>query len=337
MEPKDGRSSEPVLIIQIPCLNEEASLPATLADLPRTLPGFSRVEWLVIDDGSTDRTVEVARRCGVQHVVSHTKNLGLARAFMTGIEACLQLGADVIVNTDADNQYRAACIPALVAPILEGRADMVIGARPIAEIAHFGWTKKLLQRLGSWAVRIASRASVPDAPSGFRAFSRTAARELMVFGTYTYTLETIIQAGQKNMSIVSVPIEVNGEMRSSRLVRSNWNYVRRSIATIVRMFVIYRPFRFFLAIGLLLFFSGVGIGLRFLLLLLEGAGRGNTQSLILAAVLMITGFQTILVAFLADLIAANRRLLESLRVKVSRLEEHRSKFHADTQLPSSTL
>ena len=307
-----------LLVIQIPCLNEEETLPATLAALPRELPGFDRIEWLVIDDGSTDRTVEVARQCGVHHVVSHTRNLGLARAFMTGIESSLRLGADVIVNTDADNQYRGECVSAIVAPIVAGRADMVIGARPVAEMAHFSWTKKLLQRLGSWVVRIISRTDVPDAPSGFRAFSRMAARELMVFGNYTYTLETLIQAGQKNLAVVSVPIQVNGETRRSRLVASNWSYVRRSMMTMLRIFVIYRPFRFFMAVGAILFLAGFAIGLRFLYFFVTGLGKGNVQSLILAAVLLIMGFQAALVAFLADLMAANRRLLESLRVALSR-------------------
>jgi glycosyltransferase involved in cell wall biosynthesis len=312
------------LIIQIPCLNEEATLTQTLADLPRELPGCSSVEWLVVDDGSTDRTVEVARAGGVDHVVSHTRNLGLARAFMTGIERALALGADVIVNTDADNQYRGADVALLVAPIVQGRADMVVGTRPITQIAHFSWSKKLLQRVGSWVVRVVSRTSVQDAPSGFRAFSRAAARQLMVFGDYTYTLETLIQAGQKNLAVVGVPVRVNPDTRPSRLMRSSWQYIRRSATTIIRIFVIYRPFRFFMAIGAALFLAGFVVGLRFLWLFLEGAGQGNVQSLILAAILMIMGFQAVLVAFLADLIAANRRMLESLRVDVRQMAETRA-------------
>ena len=277
------------------------------------------MEWLVIDDGSTDDTVQVARDHGVDHVVQHTRNQGLARAFMTGLDACLRLGADVIVNTDADNQYNAADIPLLAAPVLAGKTDIVIGARPITEIEHFSPVKKLLQRLGSWVVRVASKTDIPDAPSGFRAISREAAERLMVFSNYTYTLETIIQAGQKNMAITSVPIRVNGDLRPSRLVKSIPAYIKRSIITIVRIFVIYRPFRFFGTIGITIFSVGFLIGLRFIWKWLEGQGDGHIQSLILASLLMGMGMQTILVAFLADLLAANRKLLEDIRTSVSRI------------------
>ncbi|MGV3489925.1 MAG: glycosyltransferase family 2 protein [Devosia sp.] len=303
------------LIIQIPCFNEAGTLAVTLAALPRTVPGFDTVEWLVIDDGSTDGTDAVATAHGVDHVVRHHRNQGLARAFMTGLEACLQRGADVIVNTDADNQYQADDIPVLVAPIFASKADMVIGARPIAEIEHFSPVKKLLQKLGSWVVRTASRTDVPDAPSGFRAYTRACAQQMLVFSTYTYTLETIIQAGQKNMAVTSVPIRVNGDLRPSRLVRSIPSYLWRSIGTIIRIFVIYRPFRFFGTIGVLLFGFGFLIGLRFLVLWLMGHGDGNVQSLILAGLLLGMGFQTILIAFLADLLAANRKLLEEIRLE----------------------
>lgn len=305
------------LIIQIPCYNEAQSLPITLQALPREVPGFDTVEWLVIDDGSTDGTAEVARRGGVDHIVRHTRNQGLARAFMTGIEACLRLGADVIVNVDADNQYNAEDIPRLVAPILEGEADIVIGARPIDAIAHFSLLKKFLQKLGSWTVRVVSKTNVLDAPSGFRAISREAAKRLMVFNDYTYTLETIVQAGQKNMAIVSVPIRVNeGVLRPSRLVRSIPSYVWRSLMTIVRIFVVYRPFRFFAAIGSVLFGMGLALGVRYLYLRALGRGAGHVQSLILAAVFLIIGFQTFLIAFLADLMAANRKLLEDIRYTI---------------------
>jgi glycosyltransferase involved in cell wall biosynthesis len=303
------------LIIQIPCFNEAETLAIALAELPRQVPGFDRVEWLIIDDGSRDGTADVARAHGVDHVVRHRSNRGLARAFMTGLDACLRQGADVIVNTDADNQYNAADIPALVAPIPEGEADIVIGARPIGAIEHFSPAKKLLQKLGSWVVRVASKTDVPDAPSGFRALTRAAAQQLVVFNDYTYTLETIIQAGQKNMAVASVPIRVNGDLRPSRLVKSIPSYIRRSIATIIRIFVIYRPFRFFGAIGIVLFAAGFLIGLRFLYFYLLGAGQGHVQSLILASVLLGMGFQTILIAFVADLLAANRKLLEELRFK----------------------
>ena len=305
------------LIIQIPCYNESTSLPAALAVLPRSVPGFDQVEWLIIDDGSLDDTRAVAQANGVDHLVSHPRNLGLARAFMTGLNACLERGADVIVNTDADNQYDARDIPALTRPILDGSAEIVVGARPITTISHFSPLKKLLQRVGSWVVRMASGTDIPDAPSGFRAISRSAARRLMIFNDYTYTLETIIQAGQKNMAITSVPVRVNPDLRPSRLVRSIPSYIRRSVVTIVRIFVIYRPFRFFAIIGLILFSAGLLIGLRFLWYFLAGDGSGHIQSLILAAVLLMMGFQTVLIAFVADLQAANRRLLEDIRFKVA--------------------
>ena len=303
------------LIIQIPCFNEEQSLAVALAALPRELDGFDRVEWLVIDDGSRDGTLRVARAAGVDHVVRHTLNQGLARAFMTGLEASLRLGADVIVNTDADNQYFAGDIPALVRPILDGRADLAVGARPIAVIEHFSPVKKLLQRLGSWVVRAASQTGVADAPSGFRAMSRQAAQRMMVFSDYTYTLETLIQAGHKNMAVVSVPVRVNEDLRPSRLVRSTLSYVRRSVVTILRILVIYRPFRFFGWIGTVLFGAGFLVGLRYLALLAEGEGRGHVQSLILAGILIGMGFQTWLIAFIADLLAANRTLMEDVRYK----------------------
>lgn len=303
------------LIIQIPCYNEAATLGITLAELPREVPGFDKVEWLIIDDGSSDNTVDVALQHGVDHVVRHTRNQGLARGFMNGLQACLNQGADVIVNTDADNQYCAQDIPALTQPIVEGRADIVVGARPIETIEHFSPIKKLLQKLGSWVVRVASKTAIPDAPSGFRAMSRSAAQRLTVFSDYTYTLETIIQAGQKNMAITSVPIRVNGDLRPSRLVKSIGSYIRRSIITIIRVFAIYRPFRFFGAIGLTLFTAGFLIGLRFLYKwLMSGNGYdGHVQSLILASSLLIIGFHTILIAFVADLLAANRKLLEEIR------------------------
>ena len=301
------------LIIQIPCYNEAGTLAIALAALPRQVPGFDTVEWLIIDDGSTDETVKVARENGVDHVVRHTSNQGLARGFMNGLDSCLRLGADVIVNTDADNQYNADDIPALTLPILEHRADIVVGARPIETIAHFSFVKKLLQKLGSWVVRVASNTDIPDAPSGFRAMSRSAAQRLMVFNDYTYTLETIIQAGQKNMAITSVPVRVNEDLRPSRLVKSIPSYIKRSIVTIVRIFIIYRPFKFFGTIGALLFGVGFVIGARFMWLYFHGLGEGHIQSLILASTLLAIGFQTLLVAFLADLLAANRKLMEDVR------------------------
>jgi glycosyltransferase involved in cell wall biosynthesis len=306
------------LIIQIPCYNEAQTLPIALADLPREVEGFDTVEWLVIDDGSKDNTVAVAREHGVDHIVSHTKNQGLARGFMTGLHACLDLGADVIVNTDADNQYNASDIPVLVKPIIDNEADFVVGARPIENIGHFSPAKKLLQKLGSWVVRKVSATDIPDAPSGFRAFSRDSAMRLIVFSDYTYTLETIIQAGQKNMAITSVPVRVNKDLRPSRLLKSIPSYIQRSIMTIVRIFVIYKPFRFFFTIGSILFILGSLIGLRFLYFYFTAGSAGHIQSLILAAVLLVSGFQTILVAFLADVLAANRKMLEDIKYQFSR-------------------
>jgi len=312
------------LIIQIPCFNESQTLAIALSALPRTVPGFHSVEWLIIDDGSQDNTAEVARACGVDHIIRHAGNKGLATAFMTGVHACLRLGADVIVNTDADNQYNADDIPALTLPIIQNQAEIVVGARPIATIDHFSPVKKMLQKLGSWVVRIASKTDIPDAPSGFRAMSRAAAQRLIVFNDYTYTLETIIQAGQKNIAITSVPIRVNEDLRPSKLVKSIPSYIKRSIFTIVRIFIIYRPFSFFGTIGVVLFGAGFLIGLRFLWHYLQGHGDGHIQSLILASVLLGMGFQTLLVAFLADLLAANRKLLEDIRFKTANIEPRKN-------------
>ena len=309
------------LILQIPCFNEAHTLAVTLAALPRTVAGFDCVEWLVIDDGSDDDTAAVAKANGADHLIRHAGNKGLAKAFMTGLDECLRLGADVVVNTDADNQYNAADIPDLTAPILAQRAELVVGARPIAAIAHFSPAKKLLQSLGSWAVRVASKTDVRDAASGFRAISRAAAQRLMVFNDYTYTLETLIQAGRVNMTVVSVPIRVNPDLRPSKLVKSIPVYVQRSIVTIVRIFVIYRPFFFFGAIGAALIGAGFLMSLRFIAAWLGGEAQGPVQTPILAAVLLAMGFQTLLIAFIADLLSANRQLLEDIRFKNARLAE----------------
>lgn len=308
------------LIIQIPCFNEEDSLPVTLAALPRSLPGIDDIEWLIIDDGSTDKTVEVARAHGVDHIVGFPRNAGLAKGFMAGLEACLKARADIIVNTDADNQYCANDIETLLQPILEKRADIVIGARPISDIAHFSPVKKALQKLGSWVVRTLSGTDIPDAPSGFRAFSRDAAMQLFVFNTHTYTLETIIQAGRRGIPITWVPVRVNEDLRPSRLVRSIPEYISRSIMVLVRIFMIYQPLRFFLTLAAVPMALGTALGLRWLLLVyaFPEPGRTYMPSLILAAVLLIAGFQIGLFGLFADVVSANRRLLEDIRLRQQR-------------------
>jgi glycosyltransferase involved in cell wall biosynthesis len=314
------------LIIQIPCLNEAKSLPITLKDLPRKVKGFKKVEWLIIDDGSTDETSKVAKSLGVDHIVRFPNTKGLAKGFMAGIEACLQLGADVIINTDADNQYNAKNIPDLLKPILDKRADIVIGARPIDNIEHFSIIKKLLQKLGSWVVRVSSGTSIEDAPSGFRAMTRDAALRLNVFNNYTYTLETIIQAGQKNMVIVTVPVQVNKDMRPSRLLKSIPAYIQKSVSTIVRIFAVYRPFRFFMSLGILLFSIGLLIGFRFLILFFKDQStQGHIQSLILASIFIGMGFQTIIIAFIADLIGVNRSLLEDIQYRLRKKDTNSQK------------
>ncbi|MFB6274746.1 MAG: glycosyltransferase family 2 protein [Halothece sp.] len=301
------------LIIQIPCYNEEATLGATLADLPREVPGVDQVEWLIIDDGSRDRTVEVAKASGVDHIIRHPKNQGLAKAFMSGLRASLAADADMIVNTDADNQYCAADIPYLIEPILLKQADIVVGARPISKIPHFSPLKKTLQQLGSYVVRLASNTNIPDAPSGFRAFSREAALQINVFDNYTYTLETIIQAGQKGIAITSVPVRINEDLRPSRLVKSTPGYVWRSMTTILRIFMLYNPLRFFLITGSIPFSMGFLLGVRWLIFFFMGAERTRIPSLILTAILILIGFQLWMFGLVADLMAANRKLMEDLQ------------------------
>ena len=310
------------LIIQIPCLNEAETIGVTLSALPRTVDGFDTVEWLIIDDGSRDNTREVAKEHGIDHIVEHRRHKGLARAFMSGIQECIRLDADVIVNTDADNQYNAADIPQLVAPIIAGRADIVIGARPIEEIHHFSRTKKVLQKLGSWMVRQISFTDLPDTTSGFRALTRETARRTMVFSDYTYTLETIIQAGHRKLSIESVPVRVNDDQRPSRLLKSIPSYIRQSAITLIRIYVVYRPFHFFGSIGIAFFAAGCLIGLRFIYYYFTEDGSGHIQSLILMSVLLGMGFQTILIAFVADLFSANRKILEDIRYRQSGAVRH---------------
>lgn len=304
------------LVIQVPCFNEEETLPATLADLPREVPGVDVVEWLVIDDGSTDRTVEVARQCGVDHVVSHRGNRGLAAAFLTGLDAALAAGADIVVNTDADNQYVAACIPDLVRPVLTEGADLVVGERPIEEVEEFSGLKKRLQRFGSWVVRRFSGTEVKDAASGFRAMSRAAALRLQVFGKYSYTMETLVQAKAEGLRVTSVPIRVNAQTRPSRLAKSMGQFVRRQATTIVRSFALYYPFRFFFWIGLVPFLAGLALLVRWgILWAVEDEYRSRVPSLIMGGVLVIVAVQIWVVAFLADLQAASRRLLAEARAR----------------------
>ncbi len=316
------------LIIQIPCYNEEATLGVALSELPRHIPGVDSVEWLVINDGSIDQTVDVAKACGVDYIISFDRNQGLAKAFMAGIEACLKAGADIIVNTDADNQYCAADIPKLIEPILQGEADIVVGSRPIQDIKHFSPTKKFLQKLGSLVVRIASNTNIPDAPSGFRAISRNAAMQLNVFNPYTYTLEMIIQAGQKGMAIVSVPIRTNGYLRPSRLVKSIPSYIQRSILTIIRIFMTYRPLQFFTIMGTLPFSLGFILGVRWLVLFFDGTQRSHVPSLVLSAILILIGVQLWIFGLVADLMAVNRQILEDiqLRQRQGEIEAYQNKY-----------
>lgn len=301
------------LVIQIPCLNEEKSLPVTLEALPKHIDGIDEIKILIIDDGSKDKTIETAKSYGVSDFVIFNSNKGLAKAFVAGLNKALEMGADIIVNTDADNQYCADDIEKLVKPILESRADIVIGSRPVNKIKHFSFLKKVLQNLGSFAMRCVSSTTVKDAPSGFRAFSRSAAVQMNIFDNYTYTLETIIQARAKGLIIENVEVNVNPELRKSRLFSNMFVYIKRSIFTMLRMFIIYRPFRFFIIIGLLFLLAGAILGARFLGYYFAGSGQGHIQSLILAAVLLISGVQVSLIAVLSELISINRKLLEDIQ------------------------
>ena len=309
------------LVIQIPCYNEEQTLGITLEQLPRKVAGVDVVEWLIIDDGSNDRTVEVAQSYGVDHIVRQTRNRGLARAFMSGLDEAVRQGADVIVNTDADNQYCAGDIEKLIAPVVCGKADLVIGERPIEDTPHFSRPKKLLQKLGSWVVRRVSNTEVPDAPSGFRAMSRETARRLNVFSDYTYTLETIIQAGKKGMAVTSVPIRTNADLRPSRLLKSIPSYISRSASTIVRIFMTYRPFQFFAFPGAACCLAGLLVCTRYLFFYFTGSGSGHVQSLILGALLMGVGFTGVIIGLVADLISVNRKLLEKVDWRVQQLTD----------------
>ncbi len=308
------------LIIQIPCYNEAETLEIALNDLPKKIDGIDEIEYLIINDGSKDNTVQVAKDWGVHYVVNFKKNKGLAKGFMAGIDACLRNGADIIVNTDADNQYNGEDIEKLVRPILEEKADIVIGERPIDDTEHFSPLKKKLQHFGSWTVRVASKTDIPDAPSGFRAYSRDAAMRLNVTNEYTYTLETIIQAGRNKIAMESVPVRTNPELRKSRLFSSMFGYVKRSMVTIVRSFMMYKPLRFFTLIGGIFLLIGLALGIRFLVYFCMGAGTGHIQSLILASTLSMMGFMTVIIGLQADVIAGNRKLLEDIPYHVRKLD-----------------
>ena len=308
------------LIVQIPCYNEASTLPLVVSSIPRQIQGIDEVEVLVVDDGSTDQTAEIARVLGVEHVVRHTRNKGLATAFSTGLDACLRLGADIIVNTDGDNQYRQEEIPRLIQPILDGRADMVVGDRQVGRIKSLPARKRLLSALGSATARWLSGTQVPDAPSGFRAYTREAAARLNVLSSYSYTLETLIQAGAQRMAVAFVPISTNSQLRESRLFRSLSEYVKRSAATMLRSYATYQPLKVFLGVGAFVAAVGLaGVG-RFLYYYATGSGSGHVQSLVLSGVLLVVGFQVGLIGLLADLIAANRRLSEETLYRLKRLE-----------------
>ena len=308
------------LIIQIPCLNEAETLPSTLADLPRHVQVIDVIEILVVDDGSRDNTADVARANGVAHVVRFRRQKGLAAAFTAGIDACLKRGADFIVNTDADNQYAGRDIPRLLEPLLDGRADIVIGDRNIRDLAHMSWPKKLLQRLGSWTVRQVSSTNVPDTTSGFRAYTRDAALRMTIVSEFSYTLESIIQAGKKRMAVAHVEVGTNPHTRESRLFNSMFSYIKQSSATIVRIYAMYEPLKVFTYIGTGFFLLGFVVSLRFVFDYFTTGGFGHIQSLIFSAVLMIVGFQIVLIGLVADVISGTRKLLEDLLYRVRVME-----------------
>ncbi len=301
------------LIIQIPCYNEAETLEIALNDLPKHIDGIDEIEYLIINDGSKDNTVEVAKKWGVHYVVNFKKNKGLAKGFMAGIDACLRNGADIIVNTDADNQYCGEDIETIVRPILDGKADIVIGARPIDQTEHFSWLKKKLQHLGSWVVRRASHTDIPDAPSGFRAYSRDAALQLNVVNEYTYTLEQIVQAGRTNIPIMSVPIRTNGELRPSRLFHSMFGYIKKSMVTILRAYLMYKPMRFFTFLGIFPFIAGFALGVRYIVRIFLGNAQGHVQSLILCSLLIMIAVMIWVLGMMADVISANRKISQEIQ------------------------
>lgn len=303
------------LIIQIPCYNEEETILQTLNDLPKSIDGIDQIEILIIDDGCTDKTVKIAKKFGIHHVVKIFPNKGLANAFSCGIDRCLAEGADIIINTDADNQYKGSDIPRLIQPILEHNAEMVIGDRQIDKIEEFSFIKKKLQKLGSSIVRKVSMTKVPDTTSGFRAYSKDAAMKINILSTFSYTLETIIQAGQKDIPIVSIPIETNKTERPSRLFKSNWMYIKRSSATIIRIYLTYQPLKFFFYSGMFTFFFSLILAIRYVSFMVIGEGKGHIQSVILAGILLLLSIILVLAGLLSDVIASNRKLLEKILFK----------------------
>ena len=317
------------LIVQIPCYNEAETLEIALNDLPKHIDGIDEIEYLIINDGSKDNTVEVAKNWGVHYVVNFKKNKGLAKGFMAGIDACLRNGADIIVNTDADNQYCGDDVETIVRPILEGKADIVIGARPIDQTEHFSWLKKKLQHFGSWVVRKASDTDIPDAPSGFRAYSREAALQLNVINEYTYTLEQIVQAGRTKIPIMSVPIKTNGELRPSRLFHSMFGYIKRSMVTIVRAYLMYKPMRFFTSLSIVPFVIGFALGVRYIVKIFMGTATGNIQSLILCSLLIMIAIMIWVLGMMADVIAANRSISQDIQRRIRDIDYRLSYYERD--------
>ena len=315
------------LIIQIPCYNEAETLEIALNGLPKQIDGIDTIEYLIINDGSKDNTVEVAKNWGVHHIVNFKQNKGLAKGFMAGIDEALRQGADIVVNTDADDQYCGADIEKIVRPILDGKADIVIGARPIDETEHFSPLKKKLQHFGSWVVRKASKTDIPDAPSGFRAYSREAALQLNVVNEYTYTLEQIVQAGRNKIAIMSVPIRTNAELRPSRLFSSMFGYVKKSMLTIIRSYVMYKPLQFFMILGSVPVIAGIILGIRFLIRFFMGNGSGNIQSLILVSLLITIGVMMWVIGILADTIAANRKIMQDVQMRVRKMDYELEELH----------
>lgn len=310
------------LIVQIPCYNEEQTLSITVKDIPRVIEGIDQVEILIIDDGSTDHTVEVAKQIGVDHIIKNIRNKGLARTFLIGLDACLRLNADIIINTDGDNQYKGQDIPKLIAPILRGEADMVIGDRQTDRISHFSPLKKKMQKIGSWVVRGLSETNIPDAVSGFRAFSREAALRMNIVSPFSYTIETVIQAGKKHLAVASVAIGTNPKTRKSRLFKNIPKFIERSVTTMIRMYTMYQPLRTFVYIAILFILAGVFPSMRFLYFFFTNGGRGHIQSLIFAAIMFIIGFNILIIGLLADVVSFNRQLIEETLLRVRRIEFH---------------